>query len=65
MLLWFAKMLVKIKRHLSHERCYDYMETAGIAVMGCCCGIVGDVVVTDYISALCLDCPHFVPVKGR
>lgn len=58
--LWFAKMLAKIKHHLSHEWCYDRMEAEGIAVMGCCCGLVGGTRATDYLQEHCVDCPHLV-----
>ena len=56
------KLSERIKYHLSHEWCYDRMEEDGVATMGCCCGVVGSSKETDYLSEMCLDCPHWVPL---
>ena len=55
------KLAERIKYHLSHEWCYDRMEADGIATMGHCCGVVGGSKETDYLSEMCMDCPHWVP----
>ena len=49
-----------LKYHLGHEWCYDRMEAEGIAIMGCCCGLVGGTRATDYLQEHCVDCPHLV-----
>ena len=63
MVEWLKKLIAKIKYHLSHEWCYDRMEADGVASFGCCCGVVGGTRATDYLSEMCCDCPHWVPVK--
>ena len=57
------KLEERIKYHLSHEWCYDRMEADGAANRGCCCGVVGGSKGTDYLSEMCLDCPHWVPLE--
>lgn len=65
-------MLEKIKSALKeihqalfepHNSCYNQMEDAGIAVFGCCCGIMGGDSTTDYLACKCQDCPYLTIVK--
>lgn len=56
---WFRKVIAKIRYRLDCERCYSYMEDAGVAVMGCCRGVVGG----DSLDEHCMDCPHWVSVQ--
>lgn len=56
------KFINWLKYNLSHEWCYDRMEEAGIAVFGCCCGTIGGGPETDYLSYMCMDCPHWIPL---
>ena len=62
MLMWFRKVIEKIKYHLSHEWCYDLMEDEGIAINGKCCGLAGGTRATDYLQEHCIGCPHLVLV---
>ena len=57
------KLLERIKYHLSHEWCYYRMEEDGVVTMGCCCGVVGGSKETDYLSDMCLDCQHWIPLE--
>ena len=57
------KLAKHIKYHLSHEWCYDRMEANGAATEGYCFGAVGGSKETDYLSDMCLDCPHWVPLE--
>lgn len=61
--MMLERLIKKIKYHLSTEWCYDRMEADGIASMGRCCGVVGGTRATDYLSEMCIGCPHWVPVK--
>jgi hypothetical protein len=56
------KFINWLKYHLSHEWCYDRMESEGIAALGNCCGVVGGGPETDYLSYMCMDCPHWTPL---
>lgn len=56
---WFRKVIAKIRYRLARERCYSYMEDAGVAVMGCCRGVVGG----NGLDEQCIDCPHLVSVQ--
>ena len=55
-MLWFRKIIAKIRYRLDCERCYSHMEDAGVAVMGCCFGLAGG----DGLDEHCMDCPHLV-----
>ena len=57
------KLAERIKYHLSHEWCYDRMEADGAAIGGYCFGVVGGGKETDYLSDMCLDCQHWVPLE--
>lgn len=57
------KMAERIKCYLSHEWCYDRMEEDGVATMGFCFGVVGGSKKTDYLSEMCMGCPHWVPLE--
>lgn len=57
----FKKFITWIKYHLSHEWCYDRMETAGVAIFGCCSGTFGGDEQSNYLSYMCMDCPHWTP----
>ena len=63
--MWIRKIVEKIKFHLSHEWCYTRMEADGVAVMGCCCGVVGGDRTSDYLSYMCMDCPHWIPCDTK
>lgn len=36
------------------------MEYEGYAAMGCCGGLTGGTKATDYLSEMCIGCPHYV-----
>ena len=57
------KLAERIKYHLSHEWCYDRMEADGAAIGVYCFGVVGGSKETDYLSDMCLDCQHWVPLE--
>ena len=57
------KLAERVKYHLSHEWCYDRMEADGAAIGGYCFGVVGGNKETDYLSDMCLDCQHLVPLE--
>lgn len=57
------KLAERIKYHLSHEWCYDRMEADGAAIGNYCFGVVGGSKETDYLSDMCLDCQHWVPLE--
>jgi hypothetical protein len=64
---WSIKKMLKkfinwLKYHLSHEWCYDRMEKEGIAIFGCCCGVVGGGKQTNYLSETCMGCPYWTPI---
>lgn len=54
-----------IRRHIfnTYECCYTDREYEGIAVMGCCSGLVGGDKNTDNLQYMCINCPYFVDVK--
>lgn len=58
------KFIKWLKYHLSHQWCYDRMEERGIAILGCCSGIVGGSKETNYLSEDCCDCPYFTLQPG-
>ena len=43
-----------------YEKCYSDMEYEGYASMGCCGGLTGVTKSTDYLSEMCIGCPHYV-----
>lgn len=43
-----------------YEKCYSNMEYEGYAAMGCCGGLTGGTKATDYLSEMCIGCPHLV-----
>lgn len=47
-----------------YDKCYSEMEDDGIAVFGCCHGIVGGTRNTGYLSEMCIDCPYYTPVDS-
>ena len=51
-------MYLLIKPTIKNE-----MEADGAATGGCCFGVVGGSKATDYLSDMCLDCPHWVPLE--
>ena len=57
------KFIRWIKYRISHEWCYDRMEYDGIAAFGCCSGIFGGDRESNYLSYMCMDCPHLVLPK--
>ena len=57
------KLAERIKYYLSHEWCYDEMEADGAAAGGYCFGVVGGSKEMNYLSDMCLDCPHWVPLE--
>jgi len=46
----------------SREACYSRMEDAGIAIFGCCSGVVGGDSTTEYLAHQCMDCKYWTPV---
>lgn len=48
-----------------HEVCYTDMEKQGRAAMGLCCGTSGGTRNTNYLSELCIDCPHYTSVMNN
>ena len=67
LLKWFIeKIKLFVERFhpsMQYEYCYTDREYEGIAAMGCCCGTVGGTKTTEYLSEMCVDCPHFVMLK--
>ena len=57
------KLAERVKYHLSHEWCYDRMEADGVAAGDYCFGVVGGSKEMNYLSDMCLDCPHWVPLE--
>ena len=47
-----------------YEKCYSDREYEGYASMGCCGGLTGGTKATDYLSEMCISCPHYVDL-GR
>lgn len=47
-----------------YDKCYSKMEDDGIAVFGCCRGIVGGTRNTGYLSEMCIDCPYYTSVDS-
>lgn len=55
------KSLIKAAKHwFSRQKCYTSMENAGIAIFGCCSGLVGGDRSTDYLQCECISCPYYV-----
>lgn len=48
-----------------YEKCYTEMENEGHASMGCCCGLAGGTKETDYLSEVCIGCPHLVLTDSK
>lgn len=42
-----------------YDKCYSEKEYDGIAVFGCCRGMVGGTRNTGYLSETCIDCPYY------
>lgn len=42
-----------------YDKCYSEKEYDGIAVFGCCRGMVGRTRNTEYLSEMCIDCPYY------
>ena len=43
-----------------YEKCYSDRELEGYAAMQCCKGLNGGTKDTDYLSEMCIGCPHYV-----
>ena len=43
-----------------YEKCYSDMEYEGYTSMDCCGGLTGGTKSTDYLSEMCIGCPHYV-----
>ena len=43
-----------------YDKCYSDREREGYASMGCCRGLTGGTKATDYLSEMCIGCPHYV-----
>lgn len=43
-----------------YDKCYSEMENNGYAAMNCCGGLVGGTKNTEYLSEICVSCPHLV-----
>ena len=56
-----------IRNHLfdDYDCCYTDMKYRGIVAMDCCCGMVGDTSVTEYLSEMCVSCPYLVMTKPK
>ena len=57
------KLAERIKYHLSHEWCYDRMEADGAAIGSYSFGVIGGSRETNYLSDMCLDFQHWVPLE--
>ena len=44
----------------NYDKCYSDREREGYASMGCCGGLTGGTKATDYLSEMCIGCPHYV-----
>mgnify|MGYP000424597850 FL=1 len=42
-----------------YDKCYSEKEYDGIAVFGCCRGMVGGTRNTENLSEMCIDCPYY------
>lgn len=42
-----------------YDKCYSEKEYDGIAVFGCCRGMVDRTRNTGYLSEMCIDCPYY------
>lgn len=42
-----------------YDKCYSEKEYDGIAVFGCCRGMVGGTRNTGYLSEMCIDCHYY------
>ena len=47
-----------------YDKCYSDREREGYASMNCCGGLTGGTKTTDYLSEMCIGCPHYVDL-GR
>ena len=47
-----------------YDKCYSEREYEGYAAMGCCGGLVGGTSATDYLSEICVECPHLVLINN-
>lgn len=47
-----------------YDKCYSEMENYGIAVFGCCHGIVDGTRNTGYLSEKCVNCPYYTSVDS-
>ena len=52
-------ILAKIRKRIAYNRCYNQMESIGIAVFSMCAGDFDE----DYRHKVCLDCPYFTPIR--
>ena len=52
-------VIAKIKERRKYIRCYDHMESIGIAVFCMCAGDFDE----DYRHKVCLACPYFTPIR--
>ena len=43
-----------------YDKCYSDREHEGYASMGCCRGLTGGTKATDYLSEMCIGCPHLI-----
>lgn len=59
-------MILGLQHFISdYDKCYSEMEDDGIAVFGCCGGVVGGTRNTGYLSEMCIDCPYYTPINQK